>query len=269
MQRHTVSSIQTREGLEFYRAPHLEATGQLIHAFSTRPGGVSPPPFHSLNLSINTGDKETHVRKNREILTRAFGLLPSVLFTVNQTHGDDILVIDSPCLENFSGASWDAIITDRPGIAIGVLVADCVPILLFDPKRRTVAVIHVGWKGTALNLCGKTIRILVEGFGTHPENLLAAVGPSIGLCCYEVDESLRSVFLRSNDSWDRWAKPSASGRWRLDLQRANIDLMTAFGVRKANIAWFDICTRCQANLFFSYRRDGEMTGRQTAFIMLK
>lgn len=269
MQEHKVSSLQTRNGFGFYRAPHLEATGELIHAFSTRQGGVSPPPFHSLNLSNNTGDKEAHVRKNREILTSAFGLLPSVLLTVNQIHQADILIIDSPSPEDFSGASCDAIITDRPGIAIGVLTADCVPILLFAPESCTVAAIHVGWKGTALNLCGKTIRVMAEKFEAHPENLIVAVGPSIGLCCYEVDESLLSIFSQYNDSWHKWAEPSESGRWRLDLPRASIDLMTASGVRNENIAWFNTCTHCQENLFFSYRRDKGITGRQISFIMLK
>jgi len=269
VERHSVSSLQTRNGVEFYRAPHLEATGQLIHAFSTRLGGVSRPPFHSLNLSLDTGDKAVHVRKNRKILADAFGLAPSVLLTVNQVHEDEIRIIDSPSPEDHSGAFCDAMITDRRGIAIGVLTADCVPILLLAPETCTIAAIHVGWKGTALNLCGKTIRVLAERFGADPENLMAAVGPSIGPCCYEVDEPLRSIFSQNNDFWDRWAQPSASGRWGLDLQRASIDHMTASGVRNENIVWFDVCTRCQEALFFSYRRDGGITGRQMAFIMLK
>jgi len=269
MQRHNGSFFQTRKGLGFYRAPHLEATGEVVHAFSTRRGGVSPPPFHWLNLSIETGDREAHVRRNREILTGVFGLPPSVLLTVNQIHEDDILIIDSPSPGDLSRAACDAIITDRPGIAIAVLTADCVPILLFAPESRTVAAIHVGWKGTALNLCGKTIRVLVEKFGAHPENLMAAVGPSIGRCCYEVDESVRPVFSQNNDSWHRWAAPSPSSRWSLDLPRANIDLITTSGVRNENIAWFNACTHCQENLFFSYRRDGGITGRQISFIMLR
>ena len=269
MQRHDASSLQRANGLGFYQAPHLEATNQLIHAFSTRLGGVSPPPFDSLNLSINTRDKESRVRQNREILASAFGLLPSVFLTVNQIHEDHILIIDSPSLDGFSEATCDAIVTDRPGIAIGVLTADCVPILLFAPERCTAAAIHVGWKGTALNLCGKTVRGLQERFGARPENLTAAVGPSIGQCCYEVDEAVRSVFSQHDDLWHKWTEPSAPGRWRLDLPRANIDLMMATGVRNENIAWFNICTFCREDLFFSHRRDGGITGRQISFIMLR
>ncbi|MBW2057687.1 MAG: peptidoglycan editing factor PgeF [Deltaproteobacteria bacterium] len=264
-----ISSLRTGGGLGFFRAAHFEATGLVVHAFSTRQGGVSPAPFDSLNLGMSSGEKEANVKKNREILTRAFGFSSRALVTARQIHGDDILVIDSASPEGFAGAPCDAMVTDRPGVAVAVLTADCLPLLLLDPVHRTVAAVHLGWKGTALNLCGKTVGLLRERFGARPECLLAAVGPSIGPCCYEVDESLRSSFTLEEHRWDHWARPSGSGRWKLDLQRANIDLMTDSGILEGNIVWFDICTRCREDLFFSYRRDGEMTGRQMAFIMLK
>jgi len=264
-----VSSIQTRNGVGFFRARHLEATGRISHAFSTRFGGVSPPPFDSLNLSTSTGDKTSCVRKNKNILMRTFGLLPSVLLTVNQVHGDSLLIIDSPLPPVLSEAAHDAIVTDRPGIAIGVLTADCVPVLLHDPERPAIAAVHVGWKGTALNLCGKTIQVFEERFGTRPENLLVAVGPSIGPCCYEVDEFVRRAFSRHEGRWQKWAKPQAPSRWRLDLPRANVDLMTSAGVSDENIVWFNACTHCREDLFFSHRRDGGVTGRQISFVMME
>jgi hypothetical protein len=262
-------SSQTKERIGFYEALHLKKTGKVMHAFCTRRGGVSPAPFQSLNLSVNTGDREGHVRKNREVLTRAFGFPPSALLTVNQIHEDRILIVEAPDQEDFSRASCDAIVTNRPGIAIGVLTADCVPILILDPGRCIVAAIHVGWKGTALNLCGKTIRVMVERFGAHPENLLVAVGPSIGPCCYEVDEPVRSGFSQRYSYWREWAEPSGSDHWRFDLPRANRDLLVASGIGNENIARCHLCTDCHEDAFFSYRRDGGITGRQISFIMLK
>ncbi len=269
MEKLGVSSLQTKGGLGFYRAPHLEATGRLIHAFSTRQGGVSPPPFESLNLGFDTGDKAIHIRKNREILTDAFGLSPSVLLTVNQVHEDGILVVDSAWPQDYSGASCDAIISDRPGLAIGVLTADCVPVLLFDPDHLTVAVIHAGWKGTSLDLPGNTVATMVDRFNTRPENLMAVVGPSIGPCCYEIDEPVYSVFSRRHDSRSKWTKGVSPSSWMLNLPQGNVDLLVESGVRRENVVLIDICTRCRRDLFYSHRGDRGTTGRQISFIMLK
>ena len=263
------SSLQKKDKLEFYQAPHLETTGRLIHAFSTREGGVSGPPFDSLNLSFKAGDRETNVRENRELLTRTFGLSSHVLQTANQVHGDTVLTIDSSSPEDPSRTCGDAMVTNRPGIAIGVLTADCVPILLFDPNHEAVAVLHAGWKGTARDLSGKTVRTMMDRFDTDPQALLAVVGPSIGSCCYEVDHAVWVAFSRHHDRWSRWATQVSDERWMMSLSRANIDLLVESGIRPKNIAIFEICTCCQGDLFYSHRRDDGQTGRQIAFIMLK
>jgi YfiH family protein len=269
IQKYGVSALQTKDDLEFFRAPHIEATERLVHAFSTRRAGVSPPPFHSLNLSFKIGDRESRVEENREILARAFGLSSSGLFTVNQVHGDRVFIVDFPRGADFSRPSCDAIITDRPGIAIGVLTADCVPILLFDPDHRAAAAIHVGWKGTSRDLPGKTVRTMIDRFNTQPETLRAAVGPSIGPCCYEVDDRVYVAFSHRHDRWSRWAQVVSSGSWMLNLPQANIDLLVESGVLQENIELLDICTHCERDLFYSHRRDNGTTGRQIAFIMLK
>ncbi|NIQ39547.1 MAG: peptidoglycan editing factor PgeF [Proteobacteria bacterium] len=264
-----ISSLQTRNGIGFYQAQSLKATGRVIHAFSTRRGGVSPPPFDSLNLSISTGDDAVNVEKNREILTGAFGLQPSALVTVNQMHGDDILVIDSSLPEDVSMTACDAIITDRPGIAIGVLTADCVPTLVFDPDHLVIATIHSGWKGIAIDLPRKSIRTMIDRFRTQPESLIAAVGPSIGPCCYEVDDRVRAALSGRQGDWPRWTSEVSSNRWMLNICQAIVDLLRESGIRPENIGRVDICTRCQEDLFYSHRRDRGVTGRQGSFIMLE
>lgn len=203
------------------------------------------------------------------MLATAFGIHSSVLCTVHQIHGTDILIVDGSSTTDFSRASCDSIIARRPGIAIGVLTADCVPIMLFDPEHRTVAAIHTGWKGAAGNLPGKTVRTMVDQVKTQPGKLVAAVGPSIGPCCYEVDERVFFAFSRHNDSWPKWAKAVSGNRWMLDLPQASVDLLIASGIRQENIVFFDICTCCHQNLFYSHRRDKGTTGRQISFIMLK
>ncbi|NIQ40118.1 MAG: peptidoglycan editing factor PgeF, partial [Proteobacteria bacterium] len=261
--------LQTRNGLGFYQASHLDASGRVIHAFTTRQGGVSPPPFHSLNLSTSAGDQETYVKSNREILMRTFGLDPSVLLTVNQVHEADILILESSTPAEVSRVSRDAIITKRRGIAIGVLTADCVPILVFDPVHRAVAAIHAGWKGIAGDLVGKTIRTMIDRFETRPEKLRAAVGPSIGPCCYEVDDPVRSALSHYPDGWSKWAKAVSPRSWMLNLSQASVDLLLGSGVRPDNLVFFDICSHCHPDLFYSHRRDNGRTGRQISFVMLK
>jgi YfiH family protein len=264
-----ISSIQTRDGLGFFQAPILKDTNRIVHAFLTRLGGVSRPPFDSLNLGLNSEDGASSVRTNRKILARAFDLPDSALLTVRQVHGDRILTVDTSSAEDFAETQCDAIITDRPGIALGVLTADCVPILLFAPDCGAIAAIHVGWRGTALNLSEKAVAGVARRFGARPENLRAAIGPCIGPCCYEVDETVRSVFLQHGDLWEEWANPSAEGRWKLNLAKANMDLLRAAGLRDKNIVAIDLCTHCQRELFFSFRRDKGMTGRQISWIMLR
>jgi len=263
-----VSSIQTRDGLGFFQAPILEDAHRVVHAFLTRLGGVSQPPFDALNLGFNSGDTASSVSKNRKILARAFDLPDSALTTIRQVHGDRVLIVDGSS-ENFSETLCDAIITDRPGIALGVLTADCAPILVFDAEGPSIAAIHVGWKGTALNLPGKVVAILVRRLGARPENLRAAIGPTIGPCCYEVDEAVRAAFLEHGHLWQNWAHESDEGRWKLNLGKANRDLLRSAGLRETNIVSIDLCTYCLGKFFFSFRRDKGMTGRQISWIMLR
>ena len=263
------SSIQMRDGLGFFQAPILKTTNRVAHAFLTRLGGVSRPPFDTLNLGFNTGDNASLVSQNRKTLVKAFALPDSALTTVRQVHGNRVLTVDGSSTPVFSKTSGDAMVTDRTGFALAVLTADCVPILLFAPDCEAIAAIHVGWRGTALNLPGKVVALLAGRFGARPESLRGAIGPSIGPCCYEVDETVHDAFLDHGNLWHDWARESGEDRWRLNLAKANRDLLTAAGVPENNIEAIDLCTHCQNELFFSFRKDKGMTGRQVSWIMLR
>jgi YfiH family protein len=185
-------------------------------------------------------------------------------------HGGDILVIDepNPDLSHFLTVECDAIITNQPGIMVGILVADCYPVLLFDPRRRVVAAVHAGWRGAAAGLLGKTVAALRTGFGSRPAELLAAVGPGIGLHKYEVDRPVRDAFRQGSGHWEQIAREVELGKWHLDLRQSCRLQLEEAGLDPGHIEAAEECTCCHKELFFSYRRDGGKTGRQAGFIMV-
>lgn len=259
-----------RQGKISYLQPSWAQESGVQAGFTSRNGGVSRPPYNSLNLGYNTDDSRHNVEANRSTLARSFEIGPHLLLTVQQTHGTDILVIDepNPDLSHFLTVECDAIITDQPGIMIGILVADCFPVLLFDPSCKVAASVHVGWRGAAAGLLGKTVRAMQNSFGCRPENIVAAIGPGIGAHRYEVDRPVRDSFRVGAGDWEKIAQEVALGKWHLDLQRSCQLQLAAAGLAPAHVETAAECTCCHKELFFSYRRDNGKTGRQIGFIKL-
>lgn len=244
--------------------------GVSVQGFTTRHEGVSRPPYNSLNLGLSTLDSPHNVEGNRSILARAFGARVENLVNVTQVHGNDLLVLDqpNPDFSHFQKVECDGIVTNQPGVMIGVCVADCVPLLLLDPVRRVAAALHAGWKGTAQGIAAKGVEAMAALFDSRPAHILAAIGPAIGPCCYEVDEPVAAAFQAQETDFDSSATPAAPGKWRLDLVRANLRQLLRSGIGEENIETSNLCVSCEKDLFFSYRRDGGETGRQMGFIML-
>lgn len=263
--------LMKRTGRIHYIQGEFDGPQSTIQGFTTRHEGVSRTPYNSLNLGTNTQDQAHSVEGNRSLLTRAFGIVQEKLVTVKQVHGSDILVIDEPNedVSHFLGIEGDAIITNQPGIMIGVCVADCVPILLFDQEKKVIAAVHAGWKGTASKLVSKTVAGMKSLFESSPKKLQAMIGPCIGKCCYEVDTPVRQEFIQTGLDWDSCTEKSGDNTWNLDLGKANYALLTAAGIPDSQIQTSGMCVCCHRELFFSYRRDGAETGRQMGFIMLK
>lgn len=245
--------------------------GQGITAgFTTRNGGVSRPPYNSLNLGLNTEDLYAHVEGNRSNLTRAFELPPHQLLTVKQVHGTDLLLIDeeNPDLSHFLSVEVDAIVTNQPRIMIGVLVADCFPVLLWEPEQGVIAAVHVGWRGAAKGILGKVVTAMENNFSVNCGNLRAAVGPGIGAHKYEIDRPVRDAFRQGSGYWSEIARETRLGRWQLDIARScQLQLLNA-GLKERSIEIADECTCCHPELFFSYRRDQGRTGRQLGFLLM-
>lgn len=259
-----------KQGKISHFQPEWAVSHNLQAGFSTRNGGVSRPPFNSLNLAYHTEDARHNVEGNRSTLARSFGLQPHQLLTVNQVHGSDILVIDQANydLSHFLTLESDAIVTNQPGIMIGVLVADCYPVLLFDSVQRVAAAVHVGWRGAADSLLGKTVASMQSLFGCQPQQLLVAVGPGIAAQSYTVDRPVRDAFQAGSGYWAQISRETGLHQWQLDLQKSCLLQLEAAGVATTQISFVRESTSVHRELFFSYRRDRGQTGRQMGFILL-
>lgn len=248
-----------REGPVWVRYPHLSAP----HGFSTRLGGVSEGPYRSLNVGLSSGDDPERVRRNQQLLSQALGLPVHRLLSME--HGRRVVVVEEPG-EPPRGWPGDACITARPGVSLMITTADCVPIFFHDPVRRVVGLAHAGWRGTLAGVGEATVAAMQERFGSRPGDLEVAIGPAIGPCCFEVDEDVASKFRGGLDGEDLLTP--VQNKWTVDLWQANRKRLVRAGVDEDKIRVSRLCTACQPDLFFSYRRDRRVTGRMAAVIAL-
>lgn len=234
--------------------------GGFRHGFTTRAGGVSGPPFDSLNLGMKWGDAPAHVRENRRRLLAASGA--RALHFATQVHGASVARVragEDPAATARQEA--DAICTDVPGEGVGVYVADCVPLVLADARLGACAAVHAGWRGTAAGVATATVRALGAAFGSRPQDLRVALGPAIGPCCFEVGEEVAAAFPAGVVLRRAGEKPHVDLRraLRLELERA--------GVPADGIDAIAGCTSCDPEgRFFSYRRDRGQTGQHAGFV---
>jgi polyphenol oxidase len=272
-------------GIRILQAPALAKLPWLIHGFSTKPGGVSLLDGEKvLNLGFTEWDTKENVLENRHRFQSALGATNLKLISLKQIHSDVIHLFDAPPSEPCQG---DASATNRPGLLLGVQTADCVPILLVDPKKRAVAAVHAGWRGTLARIVVKAIGQMQMQFKSKPADLLAAIGPSIGGCCYEVGTQVATQFLSQFAEAPEWFDEFRTGdepnpiQWLnmmppghqpppknvlLDLRKANRSQLLGAGLRAPNIFTSDLCTACRRDLLFSYRKEGLQSGRLMSVI---
>ncbi len=263
----------------------LATLGWLVHGFSTRPGGVSTLEGQQvLNLGFMEWDTRENVTENRQLWQSALGAESFTLAPLKQIHSDAIHLFSAAPAHPCKG---DASTTNHPGLLLGVQTADCVPILLVDPKKRAVAAIHAGWKGTLARIAEKAVGRMRLELGSKPADLLAAIGPSIGACCYEVGADFVTKFSaqfadagdyfdepRSGDEpnplqWLNMAPPGHQPPPRnvhLDLPKANRAQLLAAELRVQNIFSSGLCTACHTDFFFSHRKEAGLTGRLMSVI---
>lgn len=250
----------------------LENAG-IKHGISARLGGVSVKPYASLDLGLHTGDDKQAVLENRQRFFKALKLDFSRAAACEQVHADKIALVSEA--EAGKGAQSydealkgiDALITNEPNLPLMLFFADCVPVLIADPVHQAVGLSHAGWKGSVAKIGQKTVLYMQEHFGTRPEDCLVGIAPSIGPCCYEVDDVVADKVKTGFSYWQDLLTPRGD-RWRLDLWKTNQRQLIDIGVKPENIAVSEVCTACNRELFFSYRAENGLTGRLSAVISL-
>lgn len=255
---------------------NLSKHKEISHFVSGRIGGFSNFPYNSLNLGFHTGDNPEKVLKNRELLASTLEI-PLSNFTVAKQVNQNNIAIITEKLKGKGGFDYesaieatDAMITNIPNTCLMILVADCVPIFLFDQRKKVIGVVHAGWKGTILQIIQNTLQILKEKFDCSFADILVGIGPSIGFCCYEVGSEIITQFkniFHNNENYI--SNVFSNNKGFLNLWEINKKQVMESGIPEKNIEIAKICTHCHSDIFFSARQQKGETGRFGAGIMLK
>lgn len=252
-----------QDNLRFFQFNTIQAK----HAIFTRHGGLSPEPWHSLNVGGTVGDERTRVRANRNLSLKVLGCEPDSVFDVWQIHSADVVCATAPRPDTEAVRQADIILTDKPELTLYMRFADCVPILFHDPRKSVIGVAHAGWMGTLRDVATATINAMAKQYGSNPADVIAGIGPSIGPDHYEVGEDVISqVKQKFGDESEQMLK-SHNGKIHFDLWKANRFLLEKVGVEKIEVA--EICTACNTNDWFSHRAEKGRTGRFGALITLQ
>ncbi|KMT21421.1 peptidoglycan editing factor PgeF [Clostridium cylindrosporum] len=242
--------------LEYFQSNMLMQTGEVKHFFSTKNGGVSKGEFESLNLGVYTNDYKENIEENFNIICSSLNMNKSIAY-LNQEHGTKVYVVDKDNYDDIVGKKGDAIITSQKNIPIGVFTADCVPILLYDKKQKVAAAIHAGWRGVEGRILTETLNVMKFKFQSCVEDVVCAIGPAIGPCCFEVSRDVADkftfVFTVDDSIYVDLLKEVYSEAKDLNILEENIDVLGK-------------CTVCSDSLFHSYRREKGKTGRIGSFI---
>jgi hypothetical protein len=280
-------------GVQLLQAESLQGLPWLVHGYSTRSGGTSELDQNPsvLNLGFTDWDTRENVEANRAKLLSATGARGMALVTLRQIHSDIVHALDGAPT---SAPRGDAAVTRTSGLLLAVQTADCVPILLADKRRRVVAAVHAGWRGTLSRIVAKTLGCMRMSFGSQPKDIIAVLGPAIGRCCYEVGPEVAQAFAgqfpQAREWFDGPIDQLATGeepnpfKWlsmlppghdpppptvQLDLLAANRWQLMDAGVPEKQILLSDLCTACRTDLLFSYRREAGRTGRMMSVIGIK
>lgn len=259
MQRHTQNYVG------YYTFDSFRDAGTLCHAISTRHGGTSPAPYHSLNFSRFVGDDSDNVTTNLARWHAALALDETLTVDASQAQADQVAVVDA----RHRGTrikDVDALLTNTPDVALMLRFADCVPILLYDPAHRAIGVVHAGWRGTVLKVTTRAVQAMRDAFGTRPRDVLAGIAPSIGPCCYRVGEPViahaRAAYANADE-----LLIAHNGDLHFDLWQANATQLRELGVEQIETA--NICTAHHTDDFYSWRAEHGQTGRFGAIIAIR
>lgn len=245
------------------------------HAFSTRLGGVSAGEFTSMNMAFNRGDNPENVTENYKRICKSAGFDFDSLTASAQDHNTFVRAVTS---ENKGVGiykprdlqSVDALITNEKGVTLVTYYADCTPLFFVDIKQKAIGLAHAGWRGTVGRIGEKVVNKMTELYGTNPADIVAAIGPAIFVCCYEVDKPCADNFYALSDlDSSRFVFPKENGKYMIDLLETNRQILEAAGVKNENITVSDVCTNCNSELLWSHRATKGKRGTMSAFLCIK
>lgn len=244
------------------------------HAFSTRLGGVSVGEFTSMNMAFNRGDNPESVTENYKRICKSAGFEFDSLTASAQDHNTFVRDVTS---ENKGVGiykprdlqSVDALITNEKGVTLVTYYADCTPLFFVDTKLKSIGLAHAGWRGTVGRIGDKVVKKMTELYGTNPADIVAAIGPAISVCCYEVDKPCADNFYALSDlDISRFLFPKENGKYMIDLLETNRQILVAAGVKNENITVSDVCTNCNSELLWSHRATKGKRGTMSAFMCI-
>ena len=268
--------VNEKQGVTYLSYPAFETYPWVVHGFSTRLGGVSQGIFSSMNLSFARGDEKEAVMENYRRLGAAVGFSPEDVVTSDQTHTTNVRVVTEEDRGNGitrprAYTDVDGMITDVPGLVLGTFYADCVPLFFVDPVHRAVGLSHSGWRGTAGRMGEVTIKKMADTFGSRPEDIQAAIGPSICQDCYEVSEDVIWQFQQAFDKkdWDSLFYRKENDKYQLNLWEANRRILLEAGIPENQISMPNLCTCCNPEFLFSHRASKGKRGNLGAFLGIR
>ena len=268
--------VREKNGVTYLSYPSFEKIPQVVHGFSTRLGGVSEGIYSSMNLSFTRGDSEEAVRENYRRMADALGFSCEDIVTSDQTHTTNVRVITEEDRGNGITrprpyTDVDGMVTNVPGLVLATFYADCVPLFFVDPIHGAVGLSHSGWRGTAGKIGAVTVEKMRETYGTRPEDIYSAIGPSICQECYEVSEDVIEEFKKSfqKKNWESLFYKKDNGKYQLDLWEANRIIMIEAGIQKSHISMPGICTCHNPEFLFFSQSVKRKEGNLAAFLCIR
>lgn len=262
--------------LEYYTFDSFRNIDFIGHCFTTRHGGVSEGFLSSLNLGFSRGDQSENVNRNFDIICGALGIAKEQCAALRQVHSTKIVLADEKIRgmgfeDGFERMEADAFVTDKRGIVLVTFHADCVPLFFVDTKNKAIGMAHAGWRGTADGMAYEMVARMGKEFGSNPPDIKVGIGPSIGPCCFQVDQPVADIFAEKYDFAYKYITDDKEyeGKYKIDLWGINKELLMNSGVKEKNIEIGGVCTKCNPDTFYSHRVMGENRGTMGAFLFLK